>query len=417
MSRQRKSRSRSKRRTKRIRRRTKKRRTKRGTRKRLKGGSAVSNVDDFVGRRARAREEKLREKKQQNLEKFSALVPHGGVTPEDEGELRRSSSEPGKYNVHRFNKYIDAHVEKLSMMNPKRRQEESDSPTPDFRVRMYNFPIDVCTELKAHSILDQYIPDRLKEYKKNIPSVTSVRGTPDLLPYTDSRMAFNHLNWRKRAEHNRKGHGKRGDWKAVKDFKDHIDLNSLMIVSHALAEKFAKDSGFGAGKYILDTELVETHYYFINWEGEKVSGAFGKHVDDGASVEYKTITVIWYLKKSPDLEDGNISFHLGPNAKEESSHVIRINVGSGDNTCNCLLFAGDIWHMSEDMSGKGERSSVVFHFERKNENIFPPPPRRYNADGQSVSEKKWVASEQIESKSLKDRQKIAEAELRRVAGK
>ena len=319
---QRKIRARS-RRTKRTKRTKRTRRTKRSRRSRrsrrikkgLKGGADPTQTE-------------------KNLAKFDAIPP-----PTPDAALSRSLSAP--LAVHLYDEYINQSVEKKS------------SKYPDFRVRMYNFPLDICNQLKTYDILEQYMPDSFHGYREDIPDRTVITHTSEQIYNIDNRLNY--------------GKNRRSDpWVPPDQYKDHIDINALMIVSHKLAEKFAKDHGVGTGKNITDTELAETHYYFINQEEEE-DGAFIRHIDDKSAVSYNTITVIWYLIKSPGIKGGNISFYLGSDAEARAldKDPITINTGSGENMCNCLIFTGNIVHTPTRFSGKGERSSIVFQFERK----------------------------------------------------
>ena len=166
--------------------------------------------------------------------------------------------------------------------------------------------------------------------------------------------------------------------------KEEIDLNSLAIISHKLAEKFARDSGdFEVGP-IEKTDLLEFHTYATN-NSKKLTGLLAKHMDDQGGVTYDTITMIWYLIKDKEVEGGNIIFYAPqpsdtPQQREKFSQYwqshgvappdreVKINLweqmGDVRENCACLIFKGDILHSPEPMGGTGERSAIVFQFVR-----------------------------------------------------
>ena len=111
-------------------------------------------------------------------------------------------------------------------------------------------------------------------------------------------------------------------------------------------------------------ELVELHYYFLNTEREQ-TGKLDRHEDDEGGVSYKTITLIWYLKKSPTINKGNLKLFRTMNPSEEGITIKTGKMDKDNNICSCVIFTGDIIHSPEKMFGIGERSGIVFQFERK----------------------------------------------------
>ena len=214
-------------------------------------------------------------------------------------------------------------------------------------VRLYKFPIEKCKEIKAYKVLEENKSEETKRILKEIKD--------------KKKSEFNHLV----------------STFSVLPEKD-IDFNSLAIISHKLAEKFARDSGdFKVGP-LKDTELVEFHTYATT-HSERHLGLLDKHIDDEGAVSYNTITMIWYLIKDKEVDGGNIIFYA-PQPREKSvahwhkHHVmppdreVKINLweqmGDVRENCVCLIFKGDIVHSPETMGGTGERSAIVFQFVR-----------------------------------------------------
>ncbi len=198
---------------------------------------------------------------------------------------------------------------------------------------LYKFPIDTCKKIKAYSLLENNKTDIIK-------------GLLHKISQGDERKIFAHHMENK-----------------VNDlFKRNIDLNALSIISYQLADKFAKKNGdFEVGN-LINTELAEFHTYASNVK-KKTEGNLGIHIDDETGVSYKTITLIWYIIKDKDIEGGNISFFEGFGEKK-----VTINIWDKKDDkrekCICLIFKGDIEHSPEAISGRGERSAIVFQFER-----------------------------------------------------
>ena len=149
-------------------------------------------------------------------------------------------------------------------------------------VRLYKFPIDKCKEIKAYKVLEE---NKSEKAKRLLEEMKVEKKEP----------MFQHLS----------------DEKSTGLFTQDIDFNALAIISHKLAEKFARDSGdFEVGP-LKDTRLVEFHTYATT-QSTKQLGLLKKHVDDYGAVYYKTITMIWYLIKDKDVDGGNIIFYAPP---------------------------------------------------------------------------------------------------------
>jgi len=254
-----------------------------------------------------------------------------------------------------LNKFRDYNLEKrLSILSDKVMLKKEIAKN----ITLYKFPIDKCREIKAYKILDQYMPEKIKEEKreKKEPLIHHMEQVLHNMPHKDA------------------------DGNIIGESNEkNLDLRSLSIISYQLAEQFARERGFQVGK-LRHTELAETHYYFVNTDKPK-TGQLGRHVDDGAAVSYKTITLIWYLIKSPTVKDGNIRIYNNEyeryGEKEDAGVQIEINYDdiikkNNEQKCICLIFNGNIPHQPEQLSGEGKRSAIVFQFER----IDPPSRSR-----------------------------------------
>lgn len=215
-------------------------------------------------------------------------------------------------------------------------------------VRLYKFPIEKCKEIKAYKVLEENKSEETKQVLKEMKD--------------KKESAFEHMV----------------STFSVLPEKD-IDFNALAIISHKLAEKFARDSGdFEVGP-LKDTELVEFHTYATT-HSKRHLGLLKKHIDDEGAVSYNTITLIWYLIKDRDVEGGNISFfapdlpanptpaQLSAYYESKKENEVTINlwdqIDDAREKCVCLIFKGDIVHSPESMGGRGERSAIVFQFMR-----------------------------------------------------
>jgi hypothetical protein len=241
--------------------------------------------------------------------------------------LRRTKSQGHleKYITNDLNKYMDeTSANRIERVLGKKYAGS---------VRLYKFPIEKCKEIKAYKVLEENKSEETKQILKEMKD--------------KKESAFEHLV----------------STFSVLPEKEEIDFNSLAIISHKLAEKFARDSGdFDVGP-LKDTELVEFHTYATT-HSERHLGLLKKHVDDEGAVSYNTITMIWYLIKDKDVEGGNITFY----APQPPDREVKINLweqmGDVRENCVCLIFKGDIVHSPESMGGRGERSAIVFQFVR-----------------------------------------------------
>lgn len=257
--------------------------------------------------------------------------------------LRRTKSQGHleKYITNDLNKYMDeTSANRIERVLGKKYAGS---------VRLYKFPIEKCKEIKAYKVLEENKSEETRQILKEMKDT--------------KESAFEHLV---------------STFNALPE-KEEIDFNSLAIVSHKLAEKFARDSGdFEVGP-LKDTKLVEFHTYATT-HSERHLGLLKKHIDDAGDVFYNTITMIWYLIKDKDVEGGNIIFYAPQPPGEKSvaywrkhfvmppDREVKINLweqmGDVRENCVCLIFKGDIVHSPESMGGRGERSAIVFQFVR-----------------------------------------------------
>lgn len=264
-------------------------------------------------------------------------------------------------------------------------------------VRLYRFPIEKCKEIKAYNVLEENKKDTTKKLLKTVKqraktasrdSVEEVKPEFKYITQQSSKKLFFNKRWIDR-KHVRSIPIKESAVSAAASavpfvpfvpFEPEIDFNALAIVSHKIAEKFARDSGdFEVGP-LKDTELVEFHTYATTHSKRRL-GDLAKHDDDGAAVSYKTITMIWYLIKDKEVDGGNIIFYAPPALDDAAaleywqSHgvappdrEVKINLweqmGNAREHCVCLIFKGNMLHSPEPMGGTGERSAIVFQFMR-----------------------------------------------------
>ena len=264
-------------------------------------------------------------------------------------------------------------------------------------VRLYKFPIKKCKEIKAYKVLEENKSDMAKQLLKEIKFETKEPMFQHLVDEKSDKLFF----------YKQHGNPLRGKPKSIKEsaafadsadsaasadsaesgspaapfvlFEPEIDFNALAIISHKLAENFARDSGdFEVGP-LKDTSLVEFHTY-VTMKSTKQLGGLEDHVDDFGGVDYKTITMIWYLVKDKDVDGGNIIFYAPSLTDKQAmaywqSHgvappmrKVKIDLweqmGHVRKNCVCLIFKGDVIHSPEPMGGTGERGAIVFQFIR-----------------------------------------------------
>lgn len=274
-------------------------------------------------------------------------------------------------------------------------------------VRLYRFPIEKCKELKAYKVLEENKNDVTKQLLKKVEverqraknaaphakhhddTARDLEVEPEFKYITEQPFnLFHNKIWINR-KYVRAKPIKESVVSAAASavpfvpfvpFEPEIDFNALAIVSHKIAEKFARDSGdFEVGP-LKDTELVEFHTYATTHSKRRL-GDLAKHDDDGGAVDYKTITMIWYLIKDKEVDGGNIIFYAPPALDDAAalkywqSHrvappdrEVKINLweqmGDARDNCVCLIFKGNMLHSPEPMGGTGERSAIVFQFVR-----------------------------------------------------
>lgn len=265
-------------------------------------------------------------------------------------------------------------------------------------VRLYQFPIEKCKELKAYKVLEENTKqslenievERAKKKARDLEATGAAVEPERIIHVTENK--YNKLFFYKRWIPHERAYDevKPKSMKSVPNgqfvpFEPEIDLNALAIVSHKIAEKFARDSSddFEVGP-LKNTELVEFHTYATT-HSKRQLGLLEKHTDDKTGVSYNTITMIWYLIKDKDVEGGNIIFYApqpsetpqqrakfwkyyNEHGSSPPDREVKINLweqmGDVRENCVCLLFKGDIRHSPEPMGGTGERSAIVFQFER-----------------------------------------------------
>ena len=257
-------------------------------------------------------------------------------------------------------------------------------------VRLYQFPIEKCKELKAYKLLEENKSESSKQLLKKIEVEVEPKDSmfKHLIEKKYKKLFFNTSYV--------KGKQFQSKPKSIKEsvvsaasavpfvpFEPEIDFNALAIISHKIAEKFARDSGdFEVGP-LKDTEIVEFHTYATINSKQKL-GELNKHIDDKGGVSYNTITMIWYLIKDKEVDGGNIIFsapypqhgdkpwkyweYLHKHRVEPPDREVKINLweqmDDARENCVCLIFKGNVWHSPEPMGGTGERSAIVFQFVR-----------------------------------------------------
>jgi hypothetical protein len=243
-------------------------------------------------------------------------------------------------------------------------------------VRLYKFPIEKCKEIKAYKVLEENKSERAKQLLEEIKVETKESMFQHLVGDKSDKLFF----------YKPYNNPLRGKPKSIKEsaasaaspasaapfvlFEPEIDFNALAIISHKLAENFARDSGdFEVGP-LKDTGLVEFHTY-VTTNSIKQLGGLEDHVDDFGGVNYKTITMIWYLIKDKEVDGGNIIFYA------PSMRKVKINLweqmGHVRKNCVCLIFKGNVVHSPEPMGGTGERAAIVFQFIRIDKKDYKDP--------------------------------------------
>jgi hypothetical protein len=253
-------------------------------------------------------------------------------------------------------------------------------------VRLYRFPIEKCKELKAYKVLEENKKDDTKKLLEMVEverqrakhAARDLEVKPFFIHQIENPfiLFFNKIWINRRPviakpikESDVSTAASAVPFVPFVPFEPEIDFNALAIVSHKIAEKFARDSGgdFEVGK-LQDTELVEFHTYLATHSKRRL-GDFAMHDDDKSTVSYKTITMIWYLIKDKEVDGGNIIFYTHPPARDvppDREVIINLwdQMDDARENCVCLIFKGNMLHSPEPMGGTGERSAIVFQFER-----------------------------------------------------
>jgi len=124
------------------------------------------------------------------------------------------------------------------------------------------------------------------------------------------------------------------------------------LLEHTLA--LLKSYNFSCN---IDRWFIEGQRYHSTGRG--VITPLAWHLDDGGAwSENYVATVIYYLKKDPELSGGNLKYNLGnndPDMDYTSREYPKIIVASG----NTVLMNGDLWHCPENISGYGDRELLV----------------------------------------------------------
>jgi len=91
--------------------------------------------------------------------------------------------------------------------------------------------------------------------------------------------------------------------------------------------------------------MVEFHSYRIHGSCKSI---FDEHEDDYGGVNFKVNTVIYYIKKSSEVDGGDLLIN-----------GTVINVRPKKDHYRVVCFAGNISHKVTEMNGNGERVSIV----------------------------------------------------------
>ena len=105
--------------------------------------------------------------------------------------------------------------------------------------------------------------------------------------------------------------------------------------------------------YPIDNNNYHLDFHRYNLFGEKVSSRLDWHCDDYGDVNYPVNTAIFYLRKDPSIDGGNLI------VKEKK---IQNTISVKDNTI--VLMDGRLEHKPEDLTGFGCRDSIVVQFKR-----------------------------------------------------
>ena len=105
--------------------------------------------------------------------------------------------------------------------------------------------------------------------------------------------------------------------------------------------------------YHVDNNNYHLDFHRYNLFGEKVSSKLDWHCDDYGGVNYPVNTAIFYLRKDPSIDGGNLIVK-----ENNTENTITIK----DNTI--VLMDGRLEHKPEDLKGFGCRDSIVVQFKR-----------------------------------------------------
>ena len=223
------------------------------------------------------------------------------------------------------------------------------------RIILYNFDKTICNKYKIHNIFEKYMSDETKKKLKSIADDKSEES------YFEHIINKDPTDW---VDPNQVEITKN-----TIDQDDLKDFHNFVLFSYNLAKTFSEinNSTFNIGHSIksnytiTDMELIEFHTYILKNIQTPTKGDFSIHVDDEAGVNYKTITLIWYIHKNVEVDGGNISFY------DQKGNEIFFDIFKKDDetVCKCLIFTGDINHAPQPLSGTGTRKCIVFQFKRE----------------------------------------------------
>lgn len=121
--------------------------------------------------------------------------------------------------------------------------------------------------------------------------------------------------------------------------------NTLKMID--IAFETLKEKGYQPS---MENYVVEYHHWKIDSDIEKPH-SFGWHSDDDGHID-NSVAALFYLKKDPGLEGGNLVW--GQEEKDEKEIIIEDG--------SLILIEGNIEHIPQPMKGKGERKLIVFFF-------------------------------------------------------
>ena len=132
--------------------------------------------------------------------------------------------------------------------------------------------------------------------------------------------------------------------KITKNNKDIIDI----------CLKIFKIYGYKSETLRKENYFLELQRYDCSEKDDTKLFPFDFHEDDGAVIDYKVNTIVFYIEKSETIRGGDFMVEI--NGKKNTIPI---------EPKMALVFTGNLVHAPTQCYGKGTRDCMVFHLERK----------------------------------------------------